>query len=767
MRELADLLAVGAEGQGWRELARALSVDADPAQLSAELDSEQIYAVLATLRVEARGGPRGRARLRRLVTAHQCLLVFTEEALDLEGLDAVVSKLVPGDDLLAVLLEQEVLSRWALLRWPGLPPDSVGRRLLAHLDRLVETCRPSRLKEAIALSPGELSRLLRRTTNVEARALVLHLFQLGLPELPAKLALATLSQRAPSQSSESLVPASEWLRAQLDEAVDDGPEDRLKVEQLGARLLWWMFQNRLVEKPEAWSEWLRVEFRHSSGWLQEVDAARFVGAIFTEDDAIEILPCSFHELSKLCAATGAGLGAALAMCPSRVVTQVREHWLSTRPDTRFEKANPTSFSLRRGWSLLRLRVPVVTRQLAPLLMLDAALERDGSDSERELEQLRLFLDAADPEMGVAVQRLVTHIAAWQPSHPFAKRSAAADGAERYLLDTVGEHENIWSALLPGLLTQDRLMDLASLVVVTGTARLVEDVRQCVDDRPLESSLRARSILAVVEGHDPSSLSVSKAMASRIAAEVDRDHGFPTPLAVTSATWLADAALEAWLRNQATRAAGEFFVDQGRQLGKQEEALVENLVRTLRDQLAQRPSVWLPEPGMRPSLSVAARTHSKKEESTSNLDVALIVDVEIENRFALVSAVAVQAKKPVLDVKTEGWQIDIPQLRELMRYFPSAVYLLLRRDGLPIVVPSKQLMGLIRGTRREHQGSAMVHYVDVRAAAIPVAQFLVDLAIGLWIGRTDKASLEIAAGNHKHIHPEVVVEVEMRWSPQNN
>jgi hypothetical protein len=80
-------------------------------------------------------------------------------------------------------------------------------------------------------------------------------------------------------------------------------------------------------------------------------------------------------------------------------------------------------------------------------------------------------------------------------------------------------------------------------------------------------------------------------------------------------------------------------------------------------------------------------------------------------------------------------------------------------GTVLVVPAKHLMGILGGnSKRNFLKSFTAHYYELRAAAIPLEQYLVDLLIGQWLGTMSEDVINFVEGGNPNIRPRMVVEV---------
>ena len=213
--------------------------------------------------------------------------------------------------------------------------------------------------------------------------------------------------------------------------------------------------------------------------------------------------------------------------------------------------------------------------------------------------------------------------------------------------------------------------------------------------------------------------------------------------------MADLGLEEAVRSgvrAAVAAAGRHFTSMPE---TEEEGHVGFLLGTLTEGLAAGPSAAAAAAsGPRgPQLTVATRTNGKAEETGSAADLALTVRIDLRGVLRTEFAEAVQVKKSArlhADPDRDSWTIANDQLADLLDRNASALYWLLANDGGVLVVPGKLLLAMGRGTGREAQGTFQVGYADVRHAAVDLAQFLVDLLVGAWLGSDRPPLLAYAA-----------------------
>jgi hypothetical protein len=116
--------------------------------------------------------------------------------------------------------------------------------------------------------------------------------------------------------------------------------------------------------------------------------------------------------------------------------------------------------------------------------------------------------------------------------------------------------------------------------------------------------------------------------------------------------------------------------------------------------------------------------------------------------------------------TNSWKIEIKQLNDILKWSATAVYWLIASEGEVLVVPAKHLLGIKRGrSKRATAESFTIGHHDVRSAAIPLEQYLVDLLIGQWLGTTSEDAVRFVEGD-SNIRPMSVVEITISVGPDN-
>ncbi|HXM70164.1 MAG TPA: hypothetical protein VN970_03455, partial [Thermoanaerobaculia bacterium] len=347
------------------------------------------------------------------------------------------------------------------------------------------------------------------------------------------------------------------------------------------------------------------------------------------------------------------------------------------------------------------------------------------------------------------------------------------GLRTEIMELAAAEPDQWVRALPWILECSQhlkgLAEAVTIAVARDSAAIGSELRRLAASDVERVRDRARGILALMEGMGDPAERLAEEILSFAVRQLDGSPLVPQPLATTSSTWLDSQSLEALLRSSGSEAEGrfrEYFLSQG---GIEEEAVTGRLLAELEH--AYR-SAEARLRGLRgrarrsPSATLSHRQVPKKEEKTYGCDIAFVVKVDGRKIKGTEAAELVQVKKPERERGGKAfaarWRIAKRQLGDILRVSGSAAYWLLGAGGEVLVVPAKFLQALIPSqgwTRRdESEGDFSVDYFKIRSAAIPLAQFLVDLLVGLWLGRSDADALEFAKGERRGTSPRYIVEI---------
>jgi hypothetical protein len=356
------------------------------------------------------------------------------------------------------------------------------------------------------------------------------------------------------------------------------------------------------------------------------------------------------------------------------------------------------------------------------------------------------------------------------------------GAEMVLQQFVADNPSAWARSLPVLLIHmERFRGIVEALTV-GIYEKSADV-QSVLKSSVESSDdvnirdRARGLVALCGGMNSIQEDVAFSFVSQVARLFDGYTSFPHPLEVRSATWLGSLSVESIMRQQIQEAESNFQLYFKQQGGVEEEAPTARLLGEIdfafRRQQLQVKGLGLDQSRKVPRITFSQMQVPKVDENTYGCDISFILKGNIQKAFRIESADLVQVKKP-LKIQTderkhgrfrEAWSIEVSQLNDILEYSQTAVYWLIQPSGQVLVVPSKLLLGIIRGSGKSNQGSVAVGYHQVRSVAISLSQYLIDLFLGLWLGPNREKTLKFARGEETMTKPMHIVEVNVVWGEQ--
>lgn len=315
-------------------------------------------------------------------------------------------------------------------------------------------------------------------------------------------------------------------------------------------------------------------------------------------------------------------------------------------------------------------------------------------------------------------------------------------------------------------------EVISVTVQMGTAHPeVRDALRALHDTP-ELSILATGILALIDGVAHPGDQHTLALADSLAHYFDGTPKFPSPLALRSATWLGSGRLEEYLRNGIARACFQFARHVSDNVGSLEEALTEHLLTEIdvqfRDGQMQAIASRSEAYGV-PTLNLKRREISKgSEESDYGCDLAFLVRAEAQAVYQMTWAALVQVKKTLAKPGTssaDSWEIKVAQLETLLKTCASAAYFLICGSGEVLVVPARHLLGFVQGKAQAGPAkSRTLGYNDVRSAAIPLEQYMVDLLVGQWTGSEAEATLAFVNSNAA-MQPRHVVELDIAFAPR--
>lgn len=348
------------------------------------------------------------------------------------------------------------------------------------------------------------------------------------------------------------------------------------------------------------------------------------------------------------------------------------------------------------------------------------------------------------------------------------------GVRAGLLALVKRDPELWVKALRWILLHAEAIKQDVTLISCELAQTNEEVRnglRVLQADPAVSTL-AMGIRALAEGIVDPADKHSLALADSLAHYFDGTPKFPSPLALRSSTWVGSDRLEKYLRDGVARACHKFAVDVPNQWKSQEEALTATLMTLLVEQFGEsrKLSTYARSEAFGiPTLRLSQREISKSaEEPTYGCDLAFVVRARAQGIYALDWAGLVQVKKTLAGNENaaiaDSWKIEIAQLKTLIGKCASAVYFLICGHGEVLVVPARHLLGYVAGSSKKGAKSRTVGYNEIRSAAIPLDQYLVDLLIGQWTGNASDAIMTFIDGN-SGLRPKHVVQVEIHFSPR--
>lgn len=270
------------------------------------------------------------------------------------------------------------------------------------------------------------------------------------------------------------------------------------------------------------------------------------------------------------------------------------------------------------------------------------------------------------------------------------------------------------------------------------------------------------------------------MADTAAHFMDGTPFFPHPLEPVSGTWLGSLGVERVIIDGVRRAANRFTEEVREQGADIEEALTKALVKEIEVEfLAIQPQIKMfgstLSGSIPPVVSLRQRTLSKsKEEPVYGCDLAFLVQAMVQGRYLGIWVDLVQVKKSKALQNTgntknraDSWKIECKQLGDILKWSATAVYWFIASYGEVLVIPAKHLMSIKRGTNKNNAAESFtVGYHEIRSAAIPLEQYLVNLLIGQWLGTISEDIIKLVQDGNTGIRPRIVVEVTISTN-QNN
>jgi len=361
--------------------------------------------------------------------------------------------------------------------------------------------------------------------------------------------------------------------------------------------------------------------------------------------------------------------------------------------------------------------------------------------------------------------------------PYQNHHVELLGYRQMLMQSVNAHQEMWLQALPLVMRHARRNHIKS-DVVAATCQLGaladSQLRSLVAGDDPEVAALSRGILAMMAGLEDPSAAHLALLADTLAQYQDGTPKFPSPLSLRSSTWISSLRFEERLRSAVKHCCGQFAAHVRDHHGSVEEALTATLQQMLVERLsvAGRPIAGtLSEFAGAPALRLLQREISKNEEETEyGCDLAFLVKASAPDVYRMEWADLVQVKKSramstanATALTSDSWTIKIKQLNTLIGKSATAVYFLICAEGEILVVPARYLLGFVHGKEgAENNDTRTLGYNDIRSAAIPLEQYLIDLLVGQWLGSSSQATLGFVGGNQK-LKPRLVIEAIIEFT----
>lgn len=293
-------------------------------------------------------------------------------------------------------------------------------------------------------------------------------------------------------------------------------------------------------------------------------------------------------------------------------------------------------------------------------------------------------------------------------------------------------------------------------------------------------LIARGLWTLHQGLDDPESGLARTLADATAHYMDGTPLFPHPLTPVSATWLGSIGVEQAIAN-GVRRAKNIFAEEVRDQGADiEETLTKSLLKEIEFEFRRiKPRLkLLGASGTKsspPILSVCQRPVSKTtEEPVYGCDIAWLLNGTVQGRYRAEWVELIQVKKSsalqhkkIRKFHVDSWVINCKQLENILKLSATAAYWLIASVGEVLVIPARHLEAVRRGTQKSDGAKTFtVGYHEVRSAAIPLEQYLVDLLIGQWVGTSSEDVMQFVTGN-LGIRPRVVIEVKISIGCEHN
>jgi hypothetical protein len=347
------------------------------------------------------------------------------------------------------------------------------------------------------------------------------------------------------------------------------------------------------------------------------------------------------------------------------------------------------------------------------------------------------------------------------------------GLRHKVAELAQKKPELWEQSLCWILLRSSTLGNIAQALTLELASTNQSIRNALEyaqnDKHEQVRLRARGVWVLLQGFENPEAKFCRTLADAAARYMDGTPIFPHPLEPMSSTWLGSLGVENALTDGIRRATERFSIEVRDQGGDIEEALTKALMKELevefRNTRPRLPLYASPEyRSQLPVLSLKQRPTSKSvEEPIYGCDIAFLVNATVRGRYNATWVDLVQIKKSsaiIRNTSNDSWKIESKQLNDIINWSPTATYWLIAGEGEVLVIPAKYLLGIKCGTEiPKGQKTFTVGYHEIRSAAIPLPQFIVNLVIGQWVGTTEERVVRFARGeDSKNIRPRVLVEI---------
>jgi hypothetical protein len=341
------------------------------------------------------------------------------------------------------------------------------------------------------------------------------------------------------------------------------------------------------------------------------------------------------------------------------------------------------------------------------------------------------------------------------------------GVQARLVRSIDNATDIWATSAQSVIRSRTQLGVPAIDALTLAAARHPEVRAAITalaagDAGSDETNFAQGLIARIDGALDSGSAFQHWLADVVARTFDGRPIFPNPLAPLSRIWFGYVDIESALDTAVGSALARFATQLVEQGAADERLLTGYLLAELKNSIdnnaLRMKMAGLSQPNR--MIRVEHRPTRDREEANWGCDVALLVKADF-SPVRMETVELVQVKKSAAmsfdegsnaGVAHERWRVTIPQLLTLLDMSETSVYWLFCSTGETLCVPAKLLLGLATHAAALEQETFTVGYNDIRHAAVPVSQFLLELFIGLWLGTRKSDVLAFANGDLPNLRP---------------